>query len=55
MYSINICNNENYCNGSAVCDDQSNDYGSLTNILFDYKHGDIKLEYLNGSQCDNGM
>ncbi|XP_076173543.1 lysosomal enzyme receptor protein isoform X2 [Ptiloglossa arizonensis] len=51
-YSISICGGEKFCNGSAVCQD-SNGYGSLANVIFDYGKDVIKLQYSNGDKCVN--
>ncbi|XP_047343685.1 cation-independent mannose-6-phosphate receptor isoform X1 [Vespa velutina] len=51
-YSINICGAQENCNGFAVCQG-SNNYGSLSNVIFDYNRNSIKLEYFNGSKCFN--
>ncbi|XP_015181720.1 PREDICTED: cation-independent mannose-6-phosphate receptor isoform X2 [Polistes dominula] len=51
-YGINICGKQKNCNGSTVCQ-ESNNYGSLSNVIFDYNRNYIKLEYLNGSKCSN--
>ncbi|XP_029676718.1 cation-independent mannose-6-phosphate receptor isoform X1 [Formica exsecta] len=51
-YSINICDGEKYCNGSAVCNG-GNGYGSLKSVVFDYSRDDVKLKYSNGSKCNN--
>ncbi|XP_043497869.1 cation-independent mannose-6-phosphate receptor isoform X1 [Polistes fuscatus] len=51
-YGINICGKQKNCNGSTVCQ-ESNNYGSLSNVIFDYNRNYTKLEYLNGSKCSN--
>lgn len=51
-YSINICGEEKYCSGSAVCHG-GNGYGSLKSVIFDYSRDDVKLKYSNGSKCNN--
>ncbi|KAI4488792.1 hypothetical protein M0802_011302 [Mischocyttarus mexicanus] len=53
-YGINICGKQKNCNGSTVCQ-ESNNYGSLSNVIFDYNQNYIKLEYLNGSKCSNSF
>nr|XP_033325303.1 cation-independent mannose-6-phosphate receptor isoform X2 [Megalopta genalis] len=51
-YNINICGGGTFCNGSAVCQ-ESNGYGSLANVIFDYGRDVIRLQYSNGDKCIN--
>lgn len=53
LYNISICGGKDFCNGLAVCKNNTG-YGLSPAVIFDYNRDIIVLKFVNGTKCGSG-